>query len=62
MNMSKGIVTVIVVGSLSGICGCKKEGPAERAGRDVDKAVEKIGKELGKADDRMGDLIKKIGR
>ncbi|WP_224983580.1 hypothetical protein [Geomonas agri] len=60
--MSKGMITVIVVGSLTGICGCKKEGPAERAGRDVDKTVEKIAKELGKADDRLGDLIKKIDR
>ncbi|MBJ6801575.1 hypothetical protein [Geomonas propionica] len=58
MKMSKGIIAVIVVGSLIGICGCRKEGPAERAGKDVDKAVEKIGTELGKA----GDAIKKMGR
>ncbi|TGU75076.1 hypothetical protein E4633_06370 [Geomonas terrae] len=62
MNMSKGIVAVVVFGSLAGICGCRKEGPAERAGRDVDRAVERVGIELGKAGDRMGEVVKKLDR
>ncbi|MBU5635884.1 hypothetical protein KOM00_03980 [Geomonas sp. Red69] len=59
--MKKGIVTVVVVGSFASICGCKKEGPTQRAGREVDKAVEKIAGELGKAGDHMDELLKKVG-
>ena len=29
-----------------GIAGCKKEGPAERLGKKIDKAVEKTGEKL----------------
>lgn len=62
MNMSRGIVAVVVIGSLAGVYGCRREGPAERAGREVDRAVERVGIELGKAGDRMGEVVKKLDR
>jgi hypothetical protein len=39
--------------------GCqRREGPAEHAGREVDKAVEKAGQQMEKAGDRIQDATK----
>ena len=38
----------------AGLMGCEKEGPAERAGAEIDKAVEDAGKKIEEA----GDAIK----
>jgi hypothetical protein len=54
---------VTVVLSLSilvfGLSACeKKEGPAERAGKEVDKTVEKAGQQLEKAGQSIQDAAK----
>ena len=38
---------------------CQKEGPAERAGKEVDKAVTKAGQQIEKAGDKIQDAAKK---
>lgn len=38
-----------------GIGGCQKEGPAEKAGKKMDEAMEEIGDELEDAGDRIED-------
>jgi hypothetical protein len=44
-KLSKSIMAVVVTCTLiAGLSGCKKEGPLERAGKKVDKAVEDIKK------------------
>jgi hypothetical protein len=43
---------------IAGLCGCQKEGPVERAGKEVDKAVDKAGKEMDKAGEKMRDAAK----
>ena len=35
--------------------GCQKEGPAEQAGREVDKAVTNMGEQMEKAGENMQD-------
>lgn len=40
------------------IAGCQKEGPAERAGKEVDKAVDKVGQQIEKAGDSLQDASK----
>ena len=41
MSLLNKLVMIFVVSALTvGIYGCKKEGPAERAGKQIDKAVE----------------------
>jgi len=35
--------------------GCEKEGPAERAGKSIDDAVEKTGDQIEKAGDAIKD-------
>lgn len=42
-----------------GLAACeKKEGPAERAGKQVDKAVEKVGEQVEKAGQQIQDAAK----
>ena len=44
-NNGKSIITVLaVIILIVGLSGCNKEGPMERAGKKVDKAVEDIKK------------------
>jgi len=38
---------------------CKKEGPAEKAGTQIDKAVEKTGDKLEEAGNKVKDATKK---
>jgi hypothetical protein len=40
---------------------CKKEGPAERAGKKMDEAVEKAGDKIKESADKAGDKIKEAG-
>ena len=43
-----------------GLSACeKKEGPAERAGKEVDKAVEGAGKQIEKAGQKIEEAAKK---
>ena len=59
INFGKSVTAVLVVSALSmGLSGCQKEGPAEQAGKAVDKAVEKTGQALEKAGDKIQDTAK----
>ena len=54
--VSAGMAASILVVGLS---ACeKKEGPAERAGKEVDKTVEKAGQQLEKAGQSIQDAAK----
>ena len=58
-NMIKTVVVALLLGCLViGASGCRKEGPAERAGREIDEAAEKAGKEMEKAGEKMKDALK----
>lgn len=65
MNMTKisrNVIAAMVVGLLmAGAYGCKKEGPMERAGKEIDKAAEKTGQQIDKAVEKTGDKIEKAG-
>ena len=49
-------MSVVVLAICLGLASsaCKKEGPAEKAGKEIDKAA----KEMGQALDRVGDAVK----
>ncbi len=53
--------TVLAVSMLlAGITGCQKqEGPMEQAGRDADRAVEKVGQQIEKAGEKLQDASKR---
>ena len=45
MKHGKSIIVVLaVIALIVGLSGCPKEGPVERAGKKVDKAIEDIKK------------------
>ena len=48
MKFGKCVGAALVISAML-IAGCQKEGPAERAGKEVDKAVDKVGQQIGKA-------------
>ena len=59
MNFCKSVTAAVLVSALTiGLPGCKKEGPAERAGKQVDKAIEKTGQVLEKTGERIRDTAK----
>lgn len=51
MNIFNRVIAALAMTVLlAGVSGCmKEEGPAERAGKKIDKAVEKGGQEIEKA-------------
>jgi hypothetical protein len=57
------VVAVMALSMLvAGMSGCKKkEGPAERAGREIDKAAEKTGQGIGNAVDKAGEKMEQAG-
>ncbi len=51
--------TALIIGVLfATVPGCQKEGPAERAGKEVDNTVEKVGQQIEKAGDSIQDATK----
>lgn len=60
MKFGKTVSAALVVSALlATLFGCQKqEGPAEHAGKEVDKAVEKAGQQIEKAGDNIQDAAK----
>lgn len=57
----KGLLVVLMLASVLGVAACKQEGPAEKAGQKVDKAVEQAGKKIDQATEQAGKKIEKAG-
>jgi hypothetical protein len=60
MKFDKYVATTFAMGILvAALSGCQKqEGPAEHAGKEIDKAVEKTGQQIEKAGDKIEDAAK----
>jgi len=60
IKLGKSVMAALVVSVLIvGLFGCqKKEGPVERAGKQIDKAVEKAGQQVEKAGEKIEDAVK----
>ncbi|MGC1816775.1 MAG: hypothetical protein WA900_03875 [Casimicrobiaceae bacterium] len=55
-SVCAGLVMSILIAGLS---ACeKKEGPAERAGKEIDKSVQSAGKQIEKAGQKIQDEAK----
>ena len=63
-NFRKSAAIVLVMGILmAGLSGCKKEeGPAERAGKAVDNAVQEAGKKIEQAGEKIQDAAKEANK
>ena len=57
MSMGRNVSAILAAGILTAaLSGCqKKEGPAERAGKAMDKAVENAGQQIEKAGEKIQD-------
>ncbi len=62
-RISRSVIAALALSSLvAGLTGCqKKEGPAERAGKEIDKAVEKTGQQIDKSVGNVGEKMEKAG-
>ena len=60
IKLGKSVMAGFVMSALiAGLFCCqKKEGPVERAGKQIDKAVEKAGQQIEKAGEKVGDAVK----
>jgi hypothetical protein len=59
-KLGKSVMATLVLSALiAGLFGCqKKEGPVERAGKQIDKAVEKVGQQVEKAGEKIEDTAR----
>jgi len=47
---------------LAALFGCQRqEGPAEQAGKEVDKAMEQAGEKVDSASEKVGEQVEKTG-
>jgi lysozyme family protein len=53
-------IAAAAIGALiAGLSGCQKqEGPAEHAGKEIDKAIGKVGQNIEKAGEKIQDAAK----
>jgi len=59
IKICKIVIAVLAMTVLfMGLSGCKKEGPAERAGRKIDETVEKGGQQVEKAGKKIQEDAK----
>jgi predicted small secreted protein len=60
MKIGRNVAVVLAVGALgAALSGCQKEeGPAERAGKAMDKAVDTAGQQIEKAGEKIQDAAK----
>jgi len=53
-----GMKTLFVMVALLALAGCQREGPAEKAGRSIDKAGEAASRSIEKAGENIRDAAK----
>jgi hyperosmotically inducible protein len=58
MNLTKslkliGVSTLVVIG----LAACDKPGPAETAGKNIDRSVDQVGQKIGETADKVGDKM-----
>jgi predicted small lipoprotein YifL len=60
MKLAHNVLNAMAAGALVlGLAGCpQKEGPAEHAGKQVDKAMDSAGKQIEKAGESVQDAAK----
>ena len=60
MKFSNSAIAAAAIAALiAGLSGCQKqEGPAESAGKEIDKAIGTVGKNIEKAGEKIQDAAK----
>lgn len=61
--MERAVILLATGVLMAGLSACKKEeGPAERAGKSVDNAVQKAGEKIEKAGEKIQDAAKEANK
>ena len=64
-TIKKQLLILVIAAVMLAPAGCKRsedgEGSAERAGRQIDNALDKAGQETGKLMERVGESMQKAG-
>jgi len=56
-RMTRLLFAALALMATTNVTACKKEGPAERAGKEIDKAVDKAGDAVEDAGDKVKDAV-----
>jgi len=64
IKLGKSVMVALAMSALlSGLLCCqRKEGPVERAGKQIDKAVETAGDQIEKAGEKIEDAVKDVNK
>ena len=56
----KGFISLLLAAAFAlGLAACERhEGPAERAGKDIDRAMDKAGQQIERAGDKIQDAAR----
>lgn len=49
--------TLMIIVALAALAACNREGPAEKAGRNIDNAADKAGRSIEKAGEKVRDAV-----
>ena len=58
--MQNTAVTTLIV-LLFAMAGCEQEGPAEKAGENIDESIESMQESASEAGEKMGEELEKAG-
>jgi hypothetical protein len=56
-RMVRLLMAALAFMAAANLTACKKEGPAEKAGKEIDKAVDKAGDAVEDAGDKVKDAV-----
>jgi hypothetical protein len=64
IKLGKSVMVALAMSALlAGLLCCqRKEGPVERAGKQIDKAVETAGDQIEKAGEKIEDAVKDVNK
>lgn len=61
MKTTQTTLTIMALSAVFALAACQPaEGPAERAGKQIDQAAEKVGDQVEKAGEKIEDKAKEI--
>lgn len=49
--------TLMILIAIAALAGCERQGPAEKAGRQIDRAADKAARSVEKAGDNVRDAV-----
>jgi predicted small lipoprotein YifL len=61
MKLNKLALTALLLTTFVGLTACQEKGPAEKAGENIDNAVEEAGDKIEDATDNAGDTLEEAG-